>query len=337
MREDLLGYLLEALDEAERERLEQALRNDPELQRRLEDLKEELQMLAGEEDSVTPPPGLAEQTCAMVAAYEEDRPRATGAGRRPATSSEVSLSARARRELVGGGSATSFADLVVGAGIFLAASFLFLPAIANSRFHSEVTACQYNLQLIGDALTGFSENRGGLFPQVPTTGKRAVAGVYAPTLVDNEFLTEPRVLICPASNLAILRDEWFVPTLAELDAAEGRRLVRLQRLMGGSYGYTLGYLADGRYRNHRNERRPHFGLMADAPSFHLAGHQSSNHGGRGQNVLYEDGRVEFVTCCYEGPDGDFLFLNRHGFAEAGTDKHDAVIVASEIPPFPKHQ
>lgn len=336
MREDLLGYLLEALDEAERERVEQALRKDPDLQRRLEDLKDELQMLAGEEDVLEPPPGLAERTCAMVDAFEEDR-QATEAGRRRTTPPDVGLSDRARRELAGGGSPTALADFVVGAGIFLAASFLFLPAIANSRFHSEVTACQYNLQRIGEALTSFSEYRGGLFPQVPTDGNRAVAGVYARMLVDNACLTEPRVLICPASNLATRRDEWFIPTLAELDAAEGRRLMRLQHLLGGSYGYTLGYLADGRYRTQRNERRPHFALMADAPSYHLAGHQSSNHGGRGQNVLFEDGRVDFVTCCYEGSDGDFLFLNRNGFAEAGTDKQDAVIVASEMPPFPKRQ
>jgi hypothetical protein len=329
MREDLLGYLLNALDDAERERIEAALRTDPELQRRLEELHEQLQMLAEEEEN--PPPGLAERTCDRVADYAERQSRLAT---RPCTdrTQPVRLSDRASRELSSGHS-TSLADVVVGAGIFLAASFLFFPAIANSRYRSEIAACQFNLQRLGCALTEFSEVQAGLFPQVPTEGKRAAAGLFAPQLVHGEYLTEPAILICPGSRLAWERTDWYVPTLEELDAAEGRQLARMRRRMGGSYGYTLGYVSEGKYRSHRNEHRPYFALMADAPSYHLPGHQSSNHEGRGQNVLFEDMHIEFVSSAVAGLLGDLLFLNRLGYTEAGVDKSDAVIVPSEFAPL----
>jgi hypothetical protein len=326
MREDLLGYLLNALDDAERERVEDALRRDPELQRRLEELHEQLLWLA--DDEAEPPPHLTDKTCDLVAAQQRH-----AAGEPPRPTPLVDPADRARRELLGGSHSASLTDLVIGAGIFLAASFLFFPAIANSRYRSEIVACQYRLQRLGHALTEFSEVRNGLFPPVPTSGKRAVAGVYAPQLVHGEFLTEPCLLICPGSRLARQRDDWRVPTLEELDAAEGGRLARLQRSMGGSYGYTLGYQdADG-YRSQRNEHRPHFALMADAPSFHRFAHQSDNHGGRGQNVLFEDMHVQFVRFGDRAPSGDMIFLNRLGYAEAGLDKEDAVIVPSEIAPL----
>ena len=332
MREDLLGYLLGALDDDERERVEAAIRHDPELQRRVEELQEQLQILA-EEAPEEPPPGLAERTCDLIDSYRQERAPEIRAGRRRFAARSVGLSPRAQAELSGRRSPASLADVVVGTGIFLAASLLFFPAIANSRYRSEITACQYNLQRLGFALAEFSEKREGLFPQVPTTGKRGVAGVYAVQLVHDGFLSEPSVLICPASSLASQRDSWWVPTVEELDAADGVRLARLQRGMGGSYGYTLGYRIDGQYRSHRNEQRPYFALMADAPSFHLPGHQSNNHGGRGQNVLLEDGHVQFISSHLNGLFGDDLFLNRAGFAEAGMDKEDAVIVASQTAPL----
>lgn len=330
MRVDLLGYLLDALDDRERARVEQALRSDPELQRRLEALQEQLSFLAEDAGDCAPPPGLAERTCARVAAGEENpptvRPRAPAGGparRRRATNPERGSHHHG----------WSLADSVVSAGVFLAAALLFFPAIANSRYRSQITACQYNLQRLGDALTAFSQQHCGLFPQIPVSGKRAAVGLYAPVLIESEILSDPTILICPASPLAQQRDQWWVPTLAELDGAEGRHLERLQQMMGGSYGYTLGYLMDGRYHTPRNESRAFFAVMSDAPSLHLPGHQSSNHGGRGQNVLFEDNHVQFVVSHYGRIGDEDLFLNRRGFSEAGTDKEDAVIGFSAMSPL----
>jgi hypothetical protein len=221
--------------------------------------------------------------------------------------------------------------MVVAAGVFLAASMLFFPAIANSRFRSHVTACQRNLQQLGYALTGYAEQHQGLFPEIPIEGNRAVAGVYAPLLAEHQLLTQPQWVICPASSLTHERSTWRLPTLEQIDRARGRQLRNLWRDMGGSYGYNLGYVADGKYLTPRNAGRAHYALLSDAPSLHLPGHQSTNHGGRGQNVLYEDNRVQFLVCTFVGAPANTIFLNRDGFAEAGIDEDDSVIGDSTMP------
>ena len=330
MRVDLLGYLLDALDDAEREHVEQALRTDPELQRRLEDLQEQLLLLAEDADDVPPPPGLAERTCAQAAAWDDASepvhprrlPNGPARGRSPAN-----------RERWANGHSWSLADSIVAAGVFLAAALLFFPAIAHSRFRSEITGCQYNLQQLGYALTVYSQHHGGEFPQIPVSGNRAAIGLYAPLLIESEALSDPAMLICPGSPLARHRSRWRVPTLAEIDAARDRRLTRLQQTMGGAYGYTAGYLSDGRYHTPHNEGRAFYAIMSDAPSFHLPGHQSDNHGGLGQNVLFEDNHVQFIVSRFGRFGDDNLFLNHHGFSEAGIDKEDAVIGFSAMSPL----
>lgn len=330
MREDLLGYLLDALDDDERLRVEEALSGDRQLRHELKSLRERLAFLGTDADVDEPPAGLVGRTCAVVEAYKERQlvSPASAARTQAAAPSRGRLSERPER-----GSGTrrwSLADAVVAAGIVLALAALFFPAIANSRFQSRIASCQHNLQCVGQTLNDFSENSHGLFPQIPVDGNRAAAGLYAPILVDNHYLTETDVLVCPGSRLANHLSQWRVPTLKELDQARGRQLVDLHRTMGGSYGYTLGYRENDRYQTPRNEGRAYFALMSDAPSLHLLGRQSDNHGGYGQNVLFEDNHVEFVV---DGVAYDRLFVNRDGYAEAGLDKSDSVIGHSAAPPF----
>lgn len=330
MREDLLGYLLDALDDAERLQVEEALDGNVQLQHELHSLRERLAFLEAEADDEELPAGLAERTCAAVEDYKERQlvSPASAARTQPTVVSRGRFSERAERP--SGARRWSLADAVVAVGIVLALAMLFFPAIATSRFQSRIASCQYNLQRAGQALEDYSEDSRGLFPQIPLDGNRAVAGLYAPVLVDNQYLTETDVLVCPGSRLADNLSRWRVPSLEELDKARGRHLLELQRTMGGSYGYTLGYLENEQYQTPRNEGRAYFALMSDAPSLHMLGRQSDNHGGYGQNVLFEDNHVEFIV---DGIAYDRLFVNRDGYAEAGLDKSDSVIGHSSAPPF----
>jgi len=117
--------------------------------------------------------------------------------------------------------------------------------------------------------------------------------------------------------------------------------------MGGSYGYNLGYLLDGRYHSTDNLQRPTFALMADAPdSESVRGESvrgnsavpaqlsSLNHGRRGQNVLFEDGHVEFLKGCNAEGCPDNIFLNDRGQPTAGVHRDDAVIGPSHAHPLP---
>jgi hypothetical protein len=130
-----------------------------------------------------------------------------------------------------------------------------------------------------------------------------------------------------------LENGWKLPTLREIDSAQGLHLTRLRRTMGGSYGYTLGYFAEGRHCTPCNEGRSYYAVMSDSPSMHLAELQSDNHGGLGQNVLFEDNHVRFIVNSVREGLGDRLFVNRRGLVAAGTDKEDAVIGSSASPPL----
>ena len=333
MRKDLLGYLLDALDDRERQRIVEALQTDPQLRRQLDELRQQLEPLDSDAKGNLPPKGLADQTCDLIEAFQEapEAVRAHVVQRTPA--------GRRRRwaanERKASPEAThwSTADTVVAAGIFLAVSLMFFPAIASSRFRSEVTACQYNLQELGNALANYSEFNGGYFPSIPIQGNRSAAGVYGPLLYHSQFFTDERTLICPSSRLSEQGGAFHIPSLAELDQASGIELVLMQRAMGGSYGYTLGYRMDGRYCTPRNLGRGTLALLSDRPSLHLVAGQSDNHGGRGQNVLFDDFRVEFMVTCKAHEGIDNVFRNRRGFCEAGTDINDSVIGPSFLPPI----
>jgi len=166
---------------------------------------------------------------------------------------------------------------------------------------------------------------------VPIKGNRAVAGIYAPVLRDAGYLTDKSKIICPSSALAQRADTLELPALDEIDRASGRILTLMQQSMGGSYGYNLGVVIDGRHRAPRNLGRTYFALMADAPSLQLAGHRSTNHGGSGDNILYEDGHIRYVVESHS--EGDDPFVNRLGWMEAGIDIDDAVVAPGFAPPF----
>jgi hypothetical protein len=332
MREDLLGYLLDALDDRERRRVIEALRRDPRLRSELDALRRSLDLLDSANGEVQPPEGLADQACDLVEACEET-PEVVLAGISPRTSDRRGRLSSNVRELGGGARNWSVTDVIVAAGIFLAVSLLFFPAIAGSRFRSRISACQNNLQRLGYALVEYSEARGGYFPSIPIGGNQSAAGVYGPKLFEGQFITDTSVLICPGSRLASQADDFRPPTLDELDRASPSDLMRMHRRMGGSYGYTLGYTQDGRYCTPRNRGRACFALMSDAPSLHLAASQSDNHGGRGQNVLFEDLRVEFLVTCLDNEGVDHLFRSRRGFFEAGLGDDDSVIGPSFIRPI----
>lgn len=321
MREDLVGYLLGAVDANERQRIERALAASVELRQELERIRHALLPLEALEHTQTPPPRLVEHTLARI-----DESCVTPASSAPLASPHRFSSAWAH--------ALAPADCLVMGLAVLAVLTLLFPALVNSRFEARKLSCQDNLQVLGVQLTTFSNRRAGrVFPEVPTAGNRAFAGVYAPTLRDHLLLDRnTRRLVCAGAPLAVDRDTWYVPSLAEIDAAQGVRLKRLRQRAGGSYAYSIGYFDNGGYQAHRNLDRSFFALVADAPSSHLPGRLSANHAGIGQNICFEDGHVEFVRDPHVMRSDDPL-RNRLGYAEAGVDRDDAVLLSSGMRPI----
>lgn len=315
-REHLLGFLLGALDDDEHRQVEQSLHADPRLRAELDHLKRSLEPLELDREHHEPPPGLARRTCCRVV----ETPTTT--------EHSVQLGAVTLRDSV------SFrhwnmADLCVAAGIVLASSFLFVPAVAHSRYAAQRTQCQNNLRQLAMAVGQYSEQHQGYFPQIPVAGNRSIAGIVGPILRDGGYLTADNVLLCPSASVERRFNPWELPTLSEIDRAQGEELAVKQRRAFGSYGYNLGYWIGGRYVGPRDQHRTFFALVSDAPSRQLPGFQSENHGGRGQNVLFEDGHYQYVARCVGGNCVDPLFQNRAGQMEPGLDEDDTVIGYSE--------
>lgn len=343
MREHLLGYLLNALEEPEHAQVEKQLQQDDQLQLELKRLSGRLDPFDMSRAPEDPPQGLASRTLLMIhgpdAVTSQDMERAVVSraekDRRPASVADLASPSLAAPSLGSGGSGKrwSMADVIVASGVMVASALLFFPAIANSRYQAELAGCQNNLRQAGVALSEYSQQNGGYFPSIPTSGNLSVAGAYAPTLVSDQYVTNPRQLICPNSPLATESVDFRIPSREEVLQASGESLRKLQQTMGGSYGYAFGYFDQGKYHDNRNQGRDHFALMSDAPCLENATGATRHHGGRGQNVLFESGRVSCLPDCQECDSHDHLFRNDRGLIEAGCHQNDSVIGTSAATPF----
>lgn len=307
---ELLGYLLDALDGGEREALEARLADDPKLQRSLQVLRRALVPLRADADHLAPPLGLADRTVR----YVEQR----------------GLAEKSRIEPPAGRTTWRWVDLAVAATVLFVASMLFFPSVMKSRFDQQVAYCSENLRHLGQGLWQYSENHGGYFPYVPSEGNYAAAGIFGPTLHQAGLLPKVQTLLCPSSPQA--KADLALVSLEKLDQAQGPQLEQLRNQMGGSYGYALGYEKDGRYYGHKNRSRVRFALLADAPSAQSGGRQSANHEGRGQNVLYEDGHVQFQRTSTAAGCQDDIYRNDLGMIGAGQHVNDSVVASSGARP-----
>jgi hypothetical protein len=315
MRDELLGYVLRALDRDEHQRVEEYLREQPAAQRALEALRSGLAPLAADNDPLSPPSGLAQRTCRLVAAR-----------RGMSECTEIGSS-------FGGG--LTLRDYLIAASIILLTSTLLLPAIAQSRWQSQVLACQHRLDKLSTAMSIYSDHDGdGMLPYVPNRGPMAYAGVCASILSDCGYVDDPSVFYCPAANHP--RGSLRIPTLDELRRASAnqRKFNRLLSMLG-DYAYVWGYEDnEGRYHGAQNRSRPYFPLLADCPpaGIHFASDLSSpNHGQSGLNLLFEDGHVRW----YAGSADSFAdhpFLNNEHHIAPGIGREDAVLAAGDQAP-----
>lgn len=354
--EQLLGYLLGALDSKECVDIERALADSPEVAAEFEKLRSSLGTvgLLEEPETVEPPLCLAARTCEFVEARIEsfaaetvslkaiaadaltaaDEVHAAPHKSRP----KVTLSPVTRAEV--SGYSMRKLDLIVAGCVILVGAALCFPLLATSSFQANVVSCQNHLRQLSLALQSYSDlQTDGAFPHVAASGPRSVAGVYAPTLLTNKLIESPRTFFCPGNPqlAASMSRKFRIPTLDELDVASEPQLTEYHNTMGGSYGYNLGYNQGENVLPPRNSRRPNYALLADAPHDSQPGRVSTNHDRRGQNVLFEDGQVRFVKLASKPGSQTALddpFHNRLGLVAAGIDMNDAVIGRSSDHPLP---
>jgi hypothetical protein len=128
-----------------------------------------------------------------------------------------------------------------------------------------------------------------------------------------------------------------VATIDQLHIASVDQLREMQRWLGGHYAYTLGVIDEDQYAPPRFESRSTFAVMSDAPmSAIVEGVVSSDqigHDGIGINVLFEDGRVQFIQLSSLDSMPDHPLLNHEGRPEAGVNVDDASLAPSWSAPF----
>lgn len=148
--EQLLGYLLDALEDTERTALELRLAREPALRQLLVQTKEGLEPLQSARQVYRPPQGLAERTCRMVFAYAEalaTRPLGTQPVRGPMRPRSRAMSPAAAPP--SSAASWGWGDLLVAVGVFLAVACLIFPAIHLSRMNTRLVGCQHNLRELG--------------------------------------------------------------------------------------------------------------------------------------------------------------------------------------------
>lgn len=314
----LVEYYFGDLSPEDAARLEQRLKDDPELAGRFVRLRECLEQ-AGEPTKEAPPADqppsdLADRTCHKILARRAGE-AAQCVGRKRFSLLEVG--------------AVSIAALLLGS--------LTMPAIHAARDRSRRIICEKNLLEIYQGLQRYSGEHGSRFPEI---GLGQNAGLFTVALAEGEYLDRKQLrttLVCPSSPLAEAiadrRVAVIVPSLADLLVAPPLVRDRLEHLMAGSFAYRIGYFSGNTYRNHKNRSNCRAALMADSPTrCEKSGTTaSSHHGTCGQNVLFEDGHVAFQSCWSPGC-GDHLFLNDAEEVAAGCGPGDIVLAPSAVTP-----
>lgn len=335
MDENLVGYLLDALEPAEMRQMANYLRDRPQAERRLQLLERAFEPLAADRDNIEPPAGLAVRTLALVAEHRcRELPRVPEATIR--RSSAFTHHSWWRR-----------ADVLVAASLLFCAALLVPPALTYVRYREQVTVCANSLNVVGKALDAYSDHHDGNFPNVAdpyqerpvaAVSEQAAAGMVMPMLVSNGVLNPYALtVLCPGSGGHLNVGASTMQMAQNLSPEEFDQFV--SQLMP-AYAYTLGYEVKGGQVAGINRSQGRVPVMSDAPPFTagtgpISRENSRNHLGRGQNVLFTDGSVIFLRgriFKIEGSRGDDIYVNLENQIRAGKGPLDFVLGPSGAHP-----
>lgn len=331
MHEDLLGYLLGALEPHEMSRVARWIQEDPAAREQLAEIQRLLEPLESsfEPPIETSPPDLIAKTMANLPPLDNQ----PAAAERTSESVFGELLPMQAGVEIAESDQWSWLDWFGGAVAAATLLGLLLPSLAEGRFEARKAACQNQLRQLGTAITQFVNlDRHNRLPAVAESGPEAFAGIYAIRLSEAGLLPDASVRWCPSlatpkKSAITLTPMDRVESLEDLHQGTSDMLRQIQQFAGGHYAYTLGVVDQHRLRPPRFESRASFAIMSDAPPAGFADRDDLNrltgHSGRGINVLFEDGRVQFMVRPMLNALPDHPLLNHRGKAEAGVNIDDA--------------
>ncbi|MCS7160954.1 MAG: hypothetical protein RMJ19_10835 [Gemmatales bacterium] len=354
---DLIGFLLDLLEDEERQAVEEKLAESSAVQQQLDALAHLMRLLSVLEDD--PPPDLAARTVEALLVSATTLPRALNASPRNLPLSvhlrnqplpeeadylEPSESLKPGRNYSATRFTWRFVDILVLGVLVLLIGALIPPAVLQARHWERVLACQNNLRRFHVCLHQYAQQN-TYFPIAEERGPLAHAGVFVLLLRHSGLWDHDLTVTCPAKIHARSRPQEELPTLREFtqwgscqDEDLRRKYEEWRYRLSGCYAYHLGY---------RNDRQQLCGLtLQDDDCLPILGDRptrpeedpdwfaknSPNHSGRGQNVLYVGGHVKFQRCRSCGHARDDIYLNRQRQLAAGCDRYDVVLAPSEASP-----
>jgi hypothetical protein len=310
VRENLIGYIVGAIEPEERLQVEQRVEQDASTRQELELMRSGLHPLAEDQMHHEPPAGLAQRCCDYVYSRAEVLP------------ASLSPASQAPRKVV----RWTRLELGVAGAIAASVAIFFLPQIYQTHVQSQLLACQSNLKDIGFAAGKYTEQNGGYYPAARPGDRTNYVGMWEPMMVSQHYLPSGNSLVCPSSPEADA-GQFHSLTAEDVKAMNDARLAQMLPQLSPSYGMTMGYLQDGKYKVQRNQNREKFAVISDNPGPN--GTNSPNHGGRGTNVLWDDFHTSFLTSPEVGPNGDNIFINDNHEVAPGLTPNDAVVVPGQ--------
>jgi len=351
MQNDLIGYLVGALDADEASLVRQALDQEAaeppspdtdaesleddavprhRLHAELSLLRSALRPLEADRLPEPAPPGLASRTLQYVRSQATSQESIRVIGEEVPAPTPAPVFTPESAPVVVPVSRSSL-DRVIMAATAIAATVLLAPLLLETIEDSRTRRVERKLGVLSGALHGYADSHRE-YPTPPSAGPLSRAGLYAPTLVaEHRLRADDGTLLVPGSTLS-QSGTFRIPSMEELEAAVGTdRLEALVRQMGGDFGYTLGHRDPaGQLQPIGDRRRGHHPIMADAPADH--GLHALHHPSGMHHVLFEDGRVQRVFDPTFAADRDHLYRNHHGNVAAGVDADDSAIGGSHHQP-----
>ncbi len=184
-------------------------------------------------------------------------------------------------------------ELLVVVAIIGVLAGILLPTLSRARESARKTQCLNNMKTIGLALIMYADESKDVFPS-DTVGVPNPA-MWSLNLLYPEYVADRKIFNCPSDNNSGTINAGIVEGVA----------------------FTIAQCSYGYDRTHDRIAGDGVAIAADRPSTDPITNQaenSPNHAGRGQNVTYIDGHVEFVRTPLAGwyfLDGtrDHIFLN----------------------------
>ncbi len=205
--------------------------------------------------------------------------------------------------------------LVVIAIIGILAGIL-LPVLSRARESARRTQCMSNIKQIGMGLIMYANENSATFPS-DTAYSGASPAMRELNLLFDTYVSDNKFFNCPSDTTVT------GATNAGMSVSTS----------GGTEAFTPTQCSYGYDRSHTPADDADVALVADRPPAPPSATASSaNHKGRGQNVVYVDGHVEFVLSPLAGwyfPDGttrDNIYLNAAGNAAVSSGGTDTAIL-----------